>query len=131
MEWRHRLLEELVYERVRLHVNLAELIEFERDLGESIARALKACGREGLEQQELARRHLDRAWQRLEEEWEAERRRDSEWAECPLCEAPYDCPPRTRTPGDRSTGDRSTDDRLTQSAGGTRWGPGETPWTPG
>lgn len=92
MDWSHRLLEELVYERVRLHVDLAELVELERDLGQSIARALRACGSEGVEQENLARRYLDRAWERLEEEWAAERDRPSEWSECPMCESPYECP---------------------------------------
>ena len=45
MEWETRLLEELVYERVRLHVDLLELIDFEKDLSQSITRALRAGSR--------------------------------------------------------------------------------------
>lgn len=90
MEWQDRLLEELIYERVRLHVDLLDLVDFERDLCRSITRALRAGGADPREEDVLARRYVERAWERLEEEWT--RYRKSEFAECPLCEAPVECP---------------------------------------
>ena len=95
MEWETRLLEELVYERVRLHVDLLELIDFEKDLSQSITRALRAGGIDRDEEDATARRYIERAWRRLEEEWTRERGTD--WNhDCPLCEAPLACPDRPR-----------------------------------
>jgi hypothetical protein len=49
MDWQNRLLEDLVYERIRQYVDVPDLIDFERDLCESISRALRAtAGRAGL-----------------------------------------------------------------------------------
>ena len=96
MDWQSRLLEELVYERVRLHVDLLDLIDFEKDLSESIARALRASGTDPNQEDRLARRYVERAWKRLEEEWT--RQRSSEWADCPLCEAPFECPTADQVP---------------------------------
>ena len=90
MDLHSKLLEELIYERVRLHVDLLELIDFERDLNDSIDRAMKACGVAEPQAGELGRRYLDLAWRRIETEWEQERRRGPD---CPLCEGPYQCPP--------------------------------------
>ncbi len=90
MEWQQRLLEELIYERVRLHVDLLDLIDFERDLCESIKRALGAAGTDPAAEDAMARRYVDRAWARLQQEWERERA--AEWTDCPLCEAPFQCP---------------------------------------
>jgi hypothetical protein len=90
MDWQNRLLEELIYERVRLHVDLLDLVDFERDLCESIARALRASGTDPTEEETLARSYVQRAWQRLEDEWLRER--SGEVTDCPLCQAPFECP---------------------------------------
>jgi hypothetical protein len=90
MDWHERLLEELIYERVKLHVDLLDLVDFERDLGESIARALQATGAAPAEVDARARHYLDRAWRRVEAEWT--RARAGESSSCPLCEAPFECP---------------------------------------
>lgn len=89
MDLNARLLEELIYERVRLHVDLLELIDFQRELEDSIARAMRSCGGNGQHDPELGKRYLDLAWKRIEAEWREERSRDQE---CPLCETPYQCP---------------------------------------
>ncbi|HWM84424.1 MAG TPA: hypothetical protein VNO33_01275 [Kofleriaceae bacterium] len=96
MDWQQRLLEELVYERVRLHVDLLDLIDFERDLCESIARALRASGTDPSEEEAVARSFVQRAWRRLEQEWMRER--SVEWTDCPLCEAPFECPTGDEVP---------------------------------
>ena len=90
MDWQNRLLEDLVYERVRQYVDVPDLIDFERDLCESIARALRASGTDPGQETPLARGYLERAWRRLEEEWARERAEN--WLDCPLCEAPFECP---------------------------------------
>ncbi|HUS64748.1 MAG TPA: hypothetical protein VMZ28_09415 [Kofleriaceae bacterium] len=89
MDLNARLLEELIYERVRVHVDLLELIDFQRELEDSIARAMRSCGMDGRHDPELSKRYLDLAWRRIEAEWREERSRDEE---CPLCESPYQCP---------------------------------------
>lgn len=82
-----RILEELVYERVRLNVNLCELLWLEQDLEASIERALEACARSTEEKKELTRRYMEGAWRRLEEEWRgAGEDADDEPEPCPLCE---------------------------------------------
>lgn len=104
MAWQRRLLEELVYERVKLHVDFLDLIDFERDLCESIARVLHANGTEPGQEEAVAHELVDQAWSRLEQEWRRER-----WASsllCPLCESPFECPggdvlpPRVAVRGD-------------------------------
>lgn len=104
MDWQNRLLEELVYERVRLHVDLLDLMDFERDLSQSITRALRASGTDPTQEDALARRYLRRAWRRLEEEWTSERA--GEWTDCPLCEAPLTRPDEhsTRHPSTAPSG---------------------------
>ena len=87
VEWRMRLVRDLVYERVRLHVDLLSLIEFEQELGDRIERALQAGDGPGSDADAMSRRLIDDAWRRLEAEWRG--RRD---AECPLCAAPFECP---------------------------------------
>ena len=89
MDMHSKLLEELIYERVRLHVDLCELLDFERDLNESIDRAMKSCGVDEPSAGDLGRRFLERAWRRIEEEWERER---AVSGDCPLCEGVYQCP---------------------------------------
>ena len=89
MDMNAKLLEELIYERVRLHVDLLELIDFERELNDSIERAMRQCGIDEPRDDDLGRRYLDLAWQRLEAEWRQERTREDE---CPLCEGPFQCP---------------------------------------
>jgi hypothetical protein len=96
MEWQQKLLEELIYERVRLHVDLLDLIDFERDLCDSIKRALGAAGSDPSEEDAIARRYVDRAWARLQQEWERERAADQ--TGCPLCEAPLECPDAPASP---------------------------------
>jgi hypothetical protein len=91
MDWKTIVLEELIYERIRVHVDLLELLDFERDLNESIGRAMREVGGAGDDAEALARQYLDRAWRRVEEEWRSEREADDE--ECPLCAGPFECPP--------------------------------------
>jgi len=87
MEWQNRLLEELIYERLRLHVDLIDLIDFERDLCESIARAMRTTGTDPAERSALTRRYVDRAWRRLEIEWTRERA--GEQLDCPRCDGGF------------------------------------------
>lgn len=87
MEWNTRVLQDLVYERVRYHVDLLSLVDFERGLGESIDRALEAEGATESDGDRMSRGLLDEAWRRLEAEW-----REVRDAECPLCSGPYECP---------------------------------------
>jgi hypothetical protein len=101
MDWQSRLLEELIYERVRLHVDLLDLVDFERDLCESIARALRAGGNDPGREEALARTYVERAWQRLEQEWT--RARAGQPADCPLCEPPYECPDSHELPPARAS----------------------------
>jgi hypothetical protein len=82
--WQGALLEELIYERVRLNVDLLELVDFERDLAESIERALAACGA-AEDRDRLASDYLERAWARLERDWRAARDDDDHPLQCPLC----------------------------------------------
>ena len=83
--WERKLLEELIYERVRLNVDLFELVEFERDLSESIERALASCGDKAEVRERIAREHIERAWKRVETEWRAEREGSAEPMQCPMC----------------------------------------------
>lgn len=62
-----RVLQELIYERVRSSVNLCQLVIFERDLTTSVQRVHGARDHESVEAAELARQYIDEAWQRLEE----------------------------------------------------------------
>ena len=70
-----RILQELIYERVRGSVNLCQLVVFERDLGSSVQRAHGNPEGAGANASELARQYIDDAWQRLEEEWQEMRDR--------------------------------------------------------
>jgi hypothetical protein len=90
MDWRNQVLEELIYERVRVQANLAELLDFERDLDESIGRALRDVGVSSDEAEAVVGRHVQAAWHRLEDDWQ--RARDQA-EDCPLCAAPLECPP--------------------------------------
>ena len=63
-----RILEELIYERVRLAVDLCELLDFESDLSVSTERALKKCARSPEERSRLTLDYLRRAWQRVADE---------------------------------------------------------------
>jgi hypothetical protein len=60
-----KILEELIYERVRVTVDLCELMAFEMDLAASIERALLAVRGTPAERSDLAMEYLQRAWQRL------------------------------------------------------------------
>jgi thioesterase domain-containing protein len=82
--WERALLEELIYERVRLNVDLLELADFERELAASIEQALAACGARE-DRDRLAREHLDRAWTRLERDWSTAREAPDDPLQCPLC----------------------------------------------
>jgi hypothetical protein len=86
MDWNARVLQDLVYERVRFHVDLLALVDFERELGDSIDRALGVEGAPQSDGERVSRGLLDEAWRRLEAEWRKVRD-----AECPLCST-YDCP---------------------------------------
>jgi hypothetical protein len=67
-----RILEELVYERVRLSFDMVELAAFEADLMASIDRALSSCASSTDERNALALQYLQSAWERLSQEVEAE-----------------------------------------------------------
>jgi hypothetical protein len=86
MDWNARVLQDLVYERVRFHVDLLALVDFERELGDSIDRALEGVDGAQSDGERVSRGLLEEAWRRLEAEWR--RVRD---AECPLCTT-YDSP---------------------------------------
>jgi hypothetical protein len=98
-----RILEELVYDRVRSTVNLCQLVIVEQELDESVQRALARPGAgagadlgagagagadgtavPGRKPGELAREHMQRAWERLEREWNR-LRKDLARAECAGC----------------------------------------------
>jgi hypothetical protein len=66
----HRILEEIIYDRVRETVNLCQLVIIEQELEESIQRASRGAGVDGPKPAELARAYLQSAWQRLEGEWQ-------------------------------------------------------------
>jgi hypothetical protein len=89
MEWKQQVLEELIYERVRLHVDLMSLIDFERELEESIGRALRELRSDESDAESLTRRFVEAAWRRVEAEWEEERKREED--ACPLCTPALDC----------------------------------------
>jgi hypothetical protein len=74
-----RILEEMIYERVRVSVNLCQLVMLEQDLDRSIHKALTAGDATDSEREALARELVDKAWQRIEAEWD-ELRRDSDLA---------------------------------------------------
>ncbi len=63
-----KILEELIYERVRVTVDMCALVEFELDLAASIDRALHACAASPTERSDLALDYVQRAWDRLTEE---------------------------------------------------------------
>jgi hypothetical protein len=63
-----RILEELIYERVRVTVDLCELMAFELDLSASIERALAACAPSPGERTDLTMDYLRRAWERMSDE---------------------------------------------------------------
>ena len=63
-----RILEELIYERVRVTVDLCKLVAFEADLRSSIRRALEQCASSPDEREGLAERYLCRAWRRVSRE---------------------------------------------------------------
>ena len=73
MDLDKKILEELIYERVRVSVNLCQLVLFEQDLDRSIERVMARCGTG--EQNQLTRAYMEKAWQRLEREWETMRER--------------------------------------------------------
>jgi hypothetical protein len=61
----HRILEELVYERLRLALDMCALVDFEEDLSASIDRALRRCARDPVERSDLSMEMLHAAWDRL------------------------------------------------------------------
>lgn len=63
-----RILEELIYERVRVTVDLCELMAFEMDLAASIERALVTVRGSPGERSDLLLDYLQRAWARLTDE---------------------------------------------------------------
>ena len=71
-----RILDEMIYDRVRATVNLCQLVILEQELDENIQRAIGGMGPDidasaALpEPAVLAREHVQRAWQRLEREWQ-------------------------------------------------------------
>jgi hypothetical protein len=85
MDWNTRVLQDLVYDRARHHVDLISLVAFEHDLAEIVERAHEREGRPLADAEMVTRRLLDEAWRRLEREWRTIRD-----AECPLCAELYD-----------------------------------------
>jgi hypothetical protein len=63
-----KILEELIYERVRVAVDMCRLMEFELDLASSIERALSACAESPSERSDLTLDFIQRAWERVTEE---------------------------------------------------------------
>ncbi len=63
-----RILEELIYERVRVAFNLCELLDFQSDLSVSIDRALDDCADAPDQRADLVLSLLERAWERLSDE---------------------------------------------------------------
>jgi hypothetical protein len=63
-----KILEELIYERVRVAVDMCRLMEFELDLSSSIERALSTCAESASERSDLTLDFLQRAWERVTEE---------------------------------------------------------------
>jgi hypothetical protein len=60
-----RILDELVFEKVRLGAQLCELLAFERDLDRSIFRALNQCDASAEAQRDLLGRCFERASARI------------------------------------------------------------------
>jgi hypothetical protein len=92
MDWNGRVLQDLVYERVRSRVDLLSLVELERDLADSVEGALEQAQKlaSASEAARASRGLIDQAWRRLEQEWRE--LRDSECPLCALCSGPYECP---------------------------------------
>jgi hypothetical protein len=71
-----RILEEMIYDRVRATVNLCQLVILEQELDEHIQRAISGTDSDVdadaalPDPAVLAREHVQRAWQRLEREWQ-------------------------------------------------------------
>lgn len=80
MEWNTRVLQDLIYERVRDHVDLVSLAELERDLADSIEQALGSGGGATSDARGLGKALLDEAWRRVERDW-----REMREADCALC----------------------------------------------
>lgn len=62
-----KILQELIYDRVRGNVNLCQLVILEQELEESIQRVIGDT--DGVRPKLLALEHLKHAWDRLEREW--------------------------------------------------------------
>jgi hypothetical protein len=60
-----RVLEELIYERVKLTVDFMELLQFEKDLRVSLMRALDDCPDSATQRDALVFDYLHRAWERV------------------------------------------------------------------
>ncbi len=73
-----QILQELIYERIRLSVNLCQLVIFEQDLDKSINRAIARCDNNAETQQGLTRKYVEQAWERIEQEWHDMRERLSD-----------------------------------------------------
>src|SRR4051812_14746848 len=63
-----RVLEQLIYERVRQSVDVCELMSLQLDLSASVENALSACARSPGERSDLTMDYLQRAWERLSDE---------------------------------------------------------------
>jgi hypothetical protein len=63
-----RLLEELIYQRLRMSIDLYELGTFREELSSTIERALARQHRPTQDRGDLTMRFLNRAWDRLGEE---------------------------------------------------------------
>jgi hypothetical protein len=81
------LLEELVYQRVHQHVDTMDITWLERDLDDAVQRVVEMYdddGRDEVPSRAIAAALVDRAWQRVEDDWRAQR--DLIGDDCALCE---------------------------------------------
>jgi hypothetical protein len=63
-----RIVEELVFARLRFAVDFCELLTFQEDLSASVERALSRTSRSESERADVTMRYLLRAWDRLGDE---------------------------------------------------------------
>jgi hypothetical protein len=76
IDLRERIVEELIYERVHLDAELQELLDLERDLGDSLRRAIAEAAAPD-DVLDLADRCIGRVFRRMEDEGRADLERES------------------------------------------------------
>jgi hypothetical protein len=87
------LIEELVYERVRLDADLLRMRDLDLELAAGVKRALDGVRGTPAELARLMDRSIERACIRVAAELVEEREAPSPTDDCPLCERPLACPP--------------------------------------